>query len=133
MKNQIYRIKGGELQEAIERLASKGNIWIASIDGKTVASWEDYAIAVADTMRFPTVCYKSIDAYLDWIRDLDWLKADGYVLVITNSGDFLKNDRRLKITILGAFLTTVLPWWESEVEHCVVEGKVKPFNLVLVD
>jgi hypothetical protein len=133
MKNQIYRITRAELQEVIDRLTSTGKIWIARIDGKTISNWEDYAVAIAETMRFPEICYHSIDAYLDWIRDLDWLESDGYVLIITSISDFLKDDPRLKTVILGDLLDCVLPWWEKEVEHYVVEGKAKPFNLVLVD
>ena len=67
------------------------------------------------------------------MRDLDWLNADGYVFIIKNFENFMENDISKKEKIMYYFEDEILPWWEEEVERCVLGGKAKPFNLYLVD
>ena len=133
MKNKIFEIKKDELIKLKKQLQMKNGIWIAEIDGNKINSWVEYAHEIYKAFRFPTPCYKSIDAYSDWIRDLEWLESDGYVLIIHNFKNFMKRDLELKKLIIKIFNETVFPWWESEVEEFCVDGKAKPFNVYLVD
>jgi hypothetical protein len=67
------------------------------------------------------------------MRDLSWLRKEEYILIIHDFHDFLKNDLHLREIIVEDINDTILPFWEHEVEHCVVEGKAKPFNVYFVD
>ena len=87
---------------------------------------------MAFCLEFP-IPAKGLDGYLDWITDLSWLNRDGYALIIKNYNCFMSEDLRKKEIVMESFGKTVLPWWENEVERCVVEGKAKSFNVYLVE
>ena len=133
MKNEIKKITKEEWQLRKQQLKQKKGIWIAEIDGKKAPTWKDYAREVEHVFQFPTPCDKSIDVYLDWMRDLDWLNSNEYAFAIYNIRYFMKDDPENKKIIMETFEDGVLFWWEKEVEQYVVGGKAKPFHIYLVD
>ena len=133
MTNKIYYITANELDCEREKLNSLKNIWIAELDGSQISNWIEYAHSIEKAMYFPTPCDKSFPAYSDWICDLSWLNADGYILIIKNYKDLMSKDLEKREIVLRSLENDVLPWWESDVERYVVEGKAKPFNVYLVD
>lgn len=132
MENEIYRVSFVEAELIKKEYLEKKNIYIAELDGRGINSWQDYIIEIQEIFQFPTQ-ETNMDAYNDWMRDLDWLDKGGYVLFIYNFTDFLKNDSKLKKHVLNRFIDTILPWWQNDVELYVVDGKAKPFNVYLVD
>lgn len=112
---------------------NKKNILYVEIDGNKIQSWKEYIVEMEKYFKFPTDCTDNIDGYLDWMRDLSWLKKDGYFLVINNFNEFIKNNIELKNKIVLLFREVILPFWEEEVENVVVEGKSKSFVLILVN
>ena len=50
-----------------------------------------------------------------------------------NFSNFIKRNDSLKKIIIEDIEDIILPWWEKEVEDCVVEGKAKSFNVYFVD
>jgi hypothetical protein len=46
---------------------------------------------------------------------------------------FLREGPQLKESIIADFRDQILPFWEEEVIHVVVEGEPKSFNVYLVD
>ena len=108
-------------------------VFCAEINGEEIHCWKDYARIIADSFAFPTSCVESVDVYLDWIRDLTWVERDGYAIIIKNYSKFLAEDPVLKSKILDHYSRIIIPWWQSEVEHCVVGGESKFFAVYLVD
>jgi hypothetical protein len=115
-----------------ETLNKDESLFIVDVDGSTIGSLQDYLGTMNELFKFP-IPARGLDGYLDWIRDLEWLMKDGYVLVIKNFSKFLSNDLKMKNKIVDDFEKVVLPWWQEEVEKCVVEGKAKLFMVYLVD
>jgi hypothetical protein len=132
MQHGIHHISNEEFDLIYRGFSDDMSVWVGEIDGRIVDSWKDYARQVSRAFRFPTPCENSIDAYLDWIRDLDWLEKDGYILVIRDFGMLLRNDPKLKKEIIDDFLDVVLPWWEGDVEKYSVGGKAKCFSVYLI-
>ena len=132
MKNKIYCITKRELDSIRQQLYNQEGVWIAEIDGKVIHTWSDYAHEIVRTFRFPTPCENSIDAYLDWLRDLDWLGKEAYILIIKNFDVFLQHDMILRKQIMDDFQNVVFPWWEKDIEKYCVGGKAKNFNVYLV-
>lgn len=139
MENQVYTINQNELNSIKQSFEQLDSIWIAEIDGNKVSTWEDYADEIEKAFCFPADIIEmhvnglSMDGYVDWMTDLDWLQAESYVLIIKNFKNFMKDDMEKKEEILWLFKEDVLPFWQSGVEQYVVEGKSKPFNVYLVD
>ncbi|SMC80348.1 Barstar (barnase inhibitor) [Papillibacter cinnamivorans DSM 12816] len=129
----MYSISEKELNSIEQQLFNQRGIWVAEIDGRKVPTWKDYAHEIERAFRFPTPCDKSMDAYLDWMTDLSWLNAKGYALIIKNVKDFIRSDPEKKEKVLHFFKDDILPFWQSDVEKYVVEGKAKPFNVYIIE
>jgi len=132
MKNKVYYVSQKEMAELREEFQKDELLYIADINGCVIQNLQDYLITMNEIFKFP-IPARSLDGYFDWIRDLDWLMKEGYVLIINNFSKFIENDLQMKNKIVEDLEKIVLPWWQEEVEKCVVEGKAKPFNVYLVD
>jgi hypothetical protein len=132
MDNKIYHITRKQYTE-IRNSFSSNSTFLAEIDGKDIKNLDDYLTAVWRVFRFPQTGYINYHAYLDWIRDLDWLGVDFYVFVILNADKLMEEAPKEKKIVLGSLENTVLPWWWEEIEHYQVGGKAKSFLAYLVD
>ena len=127
--NQIYQITNKEIEKIkMDCLET----YIVDIDGGKILNLSQFLDIMTEKFKFP-IPSKSLDSYLDWIRDLSWIDAQEFVLIIRNFSLFLKDDLTTKNEIIDDFKEIILPWWETEVEQCVVGGKAKPFNIYLID
>ena len=131
--NRIFQIDSTEIAKILQESRQRSAICFVEIYGKGIQSWKDFISEVEKKLKFPTTCIDSIDRYLDWIRDLSWLDKDEYMIIIYDYHEFMKKDSRLKNEIIEDFEDIILPWWQQEVEVCVMGWKAKPFNLYLVD
>ncbi|WP_019555607.1 barstar family protein [Propionispira raffinosivorans] len=113
-------------------MEKEDSLYIAEINGNDIQNLHDYLNVVNRVFKFP-IPARGLDGYLDWMTDLDWLKKEGYVLIINYFGSFLKNDPNLKSKILSTFIDNILPFWQDEVTRVVVEGKTKSFTVYLID
>lgn len=132
IKNEIIHTNKSEIQN-IKTEAEKFNYFIGEIDEKPLHTWQEYSAIIEKIFKFPTSCIDSIDRYLDWMRDLEWLKKDGYALIIYNYSIFTQNAPELAHDIIEDFRVAILPFWEEEVSRVFVEGKPKPFMVYLID
>jgi hypothetical protein len=133
INNKVLSLDNKNIETVKTELKSNDMAYLVEIDGKQIQSWEDYISAIQNNFKLPTPCFDSVDRYLDWMRDLDWLKKEEYILIITNYNLFLKNNSELKKQIIEDFVDVILPFWQEEVEEVVVDGKAKPFMVYLVD
>jgi len=136
MRNKIYHVKIEDAEKIAREAKLSTKLLLMELWGKEIQSWEDYVNKLDEYVSFPTSCVNGIygvNRYHDWIRDLDWLGKDGYVLIIYDYEAFLEQTPSLKEKIMRDFSDLILPWWEEEVERCVVGGRAKPFNIYLAD
>jgi predicted SnoaL-like aldol condensation-catalyzing enzyme len=115
-----------------ETIPKEDSLYIAEINGNDIQNLQDYLNTINELFKFP-IPTRGLDGYLDWMRDLDWLHKEGYVLIINYFSFFLKDDPSLKSKIVSTFVDTILPFWQDEVTKVVVEGKAKSFIVYLVD
>lgn len=132
MSNGIVKI--GAMQYAmILDNTPKSKAFVAEIDGENIKNMDDYLSAVWRAFRFPQTGHVNYYAYLDWIRDLDWLGTDAYIFAIRDFQTFMDKAPKEKEIILNSLENIVIPWWDSEIEKFQVEGLAKPFKVYLVD
>ncbi|XZF77799.1 barstar family protein [Bacillus sp. AL-1R] len=133
MKNKIIKVDFNEMLKLKKELSLVDSLLLVELNGKNIHSWEDYIEQIEREFDFPTTCIDSMDRYLDWIRDLDWIEKDSFAIVIYNYNDFLSSELELKNKIINRFKNTILPFWEEEVVYTMVGGQVKSFNVYLVN
>jgi hypothetical protein len=121
------------MTEIRTKLDKDDSIFVGVLDGENIQSERDFLLAMSETFRFPIVAI-SVDGYLDWIRDLDWLNKDSYALIIENYGNFIRkrSDVKHKLSV-ELFTRTIFPHWDEDVTRVTVGGRVKPFYVYLVD
>lgn len=132
-KNSIEYIDSKNADLIKEQLKTDNNILLAELHGKEIQTWEGYVSVIERIFKFPTSCIDSMDRYLDWMRDLEWLEQKEFVIFINNYNDFCKGDSPLKEEIVLDLKETILPFWEKEVVNACVEGISKSFMVYLIE
>lgn len=137
MKQKIELVSLNEILDIKNKIEKKSSLFLAEINkNNDVQLLQDYLDVMKDLFQFPfrnEMSYKlSLDGYYDWMRDLDWLDKDGYVLVIYNYNDFLNKDLEAKRKVIYGLIDTILPFWKEEVLRTVVEGIAKTIIVYLV-
>lgn len=130
--NKIYKLNRDEYRK-ISVTPNFKESFVTEIQGNKIQDLDSYLNEIWDKFNFPKTGFINYNAYLDWIRDLEWIKEEAVILTIFDFNEFLKDDLELKNEIIEDFTDMVLPWWQEEVQGCVVDGFVKPFNVFLVD
>ena len=131
MKNRIYHISKSELKDYLLPKNEKNKV--VCIDFKTINNWKEYSSVVEKALEFPRPVDGSPNRFLDWIRDLTWYDYDRYDIVIYHFSRFAVKNFKDAYEIYDEFKRIILPFWEYEVTHTVVEGKPKAFNVYFVE
>ena len=149
MENRIRHISETDISAIEEQYAE--NSCILKLDGRRIQTESDWLYNMAELFMFPVYTengnipwfrgafekqgehFMNWHRYDDWMSDLEWLGTDSVVLIIEHFSEMLRNEPEVKEYVMNDLKNTVLPWWESEVVNCVVEGKRKSFNVYLVD
>jgi hypothetical protein len=132
MKNKIYYVSNFEMDKIKKRLYENTSLFIAEMYGSNIKNLEVYFNVVSEIFKFPIASH-NFAGYEDWMRDLGWLKKEGYIFIIYEFDKFMEQDLFRKDDIISEFKEIILPWWQDEVEKCVVDGHVKPFKIYLVE
>lgn len=62
--------------------------FVAGVDGSAVQSRAELLDSIGAALEFPDYFGRNWDALDDCLRDLSWLPAAGYVLIVSHAGDF---------------------------------------------
>lgn len=132
MQNNIINVSSNEMTDIMKTIENDSSLFIAQINCNYVQDLQEYLNKMSEVFHFPFPS-RSIDSYNDWMRDLDWLNKDGYVLVFYNFKEFLCKDLISRKAIIDGFSNVILPFWQEEVIETVVEGESKLFTVYLVE
>jgi RNAse (barnase) inhibitor barstar len=95
---------------------------LAELDGSCITSKGELLDAVARSLRFPDYFGRNWDALDECLRDLEWLPASGYVILLTDADRFWQNDPGAFIVFLSVVARARDEWAKENV----------PFHLVAV-
>ena len=126
MKNKIHYITKLELQDLLPLSG-----FVVIFDGNQIQNKEELFRFLEKTVGLPDA--NNWSSITDWLTDLSWLKAEEYTFIFENYDGFLKDDLSSKDLFLEILEEDVLPWWESDVQKHVVGGKVKSFQVYIVE
>ncbi len=90
IKNEIKSINSKNLDLLKSKLLRDNKVLVVELAGDKIQSWVDYVSEVQSKFSFPTPCTDSVDRYLEWIRDLEWLEQEKVVMIINHFSDFCR-------------------------------------------
>ena len=131
INNKICEVTPEEVDDIIKHKEQDTNVGIVTLDGKQIRTVGDFIAQMEQKFSLPD-CDGNMNCFFDWIRDITFLNKDEYIVIIYNHEEICRCDRTKGDEIIRLFRKTILPWWEGDVENCVMEGKAKPFNVYLV-
>ena len=99
MKNKIYYISSKKMQYLKTEFNKKKDVFIVEIDGNLIQDEGEFLDVMTEKFKFP-YHVNGFDGYLDWIRDLEWLGKEEYILIISNFSNFIKRNDSLKKIII---------------------------------
>ena len=132
MNNKVIYLSRNEFKQLRFNSGTK----IGIIDGEKINTWNDYSSLIANKFEFPyrEEAISDYNQYADWMTDLSWIAQDEQIaIVFFHFSELLKNNSVEKSTLIDIFTEDILPFWEEEVEHVVVGGKKRSFNVYCVD
>ncbi|HEY9612571.1 barstar family protein [Allocoleopsis sp.] len=124
--DKLLAILKGELSPGLYRLTTEVNIDELSslckeynfqffyINGNDITSKAEFFQASAKTLNFPDYFGNNWDAFSDFINDLSWLSADGYIFLYTQPDNFANSDPSEWSIALDIFQEAVESWRETE-------------------
>ncbi len=128
MTNNIHYISLQEVPQLKVKFQQRKEVFMVEIDGKQCTYLTDYLKEISECLHFP-IKSKGLDGYNDWMRDLSWINEKQIVILINNYKDFLSEDAASKEAIIEDFNQLILPWWESESVHFVINGESKEMTV----
>lgn len=132
-ENKIIKIPYNQIEELEKELKIR-NIFVVKIDGNDVKTAENYLSLMDKKFDFYSTEWPTapdnFNGHNDWMRDLTWIDANGYAIIVYNFKEFLRNDPKNKEWFLNIFENLILPYWAGGSESLYY---TKEFNLYLVD
>lgn len=122
----LYGVTGEIKVDELSSLCQKYGFQFFHIEGKDIASKTDFLKASAKAMSFPEHFGNNWDAFEDCITDLDWVAANGYILLYTQPENFARNNPSEWATAIDIFRSAVEYWQETNTPMFVL---IKANNL----
>lgn len=103
------------------------------LDGKEIKNWNDYINLITPLFKIEKLEY-GYNQHIDNMSDRDYyLKVNSILLIVHNYDEFMKSNRKDKMLFEEAYREDLLPWYDSEIVKCKVEGKRVDFNVLLIE
>ena len=68
------------------------------------------------------------------MEDRDYyLNVNSFLLIVHNYDEFMKFRKKDKLLFEEVYREDILPWYDSEIVECRVEGKRIDFNVLLIE
>ncbi|HEY0153948.1 MAG TPA: barstar family protein [Longimicrobium sp.] len=95
---------------------------ISILPGEQVTNGDSLVRLLANAFDFPDYFGCNLDAAEDCLRDLEWIGATGYVLVVTESARLWQNSPSAAGSLVSLWLSAAEEWSKSST----------PFHLIFV-
>lgn len=92
-------------------------ILLVELDGRNMSNSVEMYNEFASLFKFPDYFGRNLNALFDCLTDLEWLPAEGYLLVIKNAGCLLKNEPDESLFGLISTLQNVGREWATPIKQ----------------
>ena len=119
-------------QRAVNRQDFPDGVLILELDAASMRNLEGLYREFASVLKFPTYFGKNFNALDECITDLDWLPAEGYVLLIRNAEYLLEEESSSTLRGLLSILHSAGEKWATPIESGEAwDRKGIPFHTIL--
>ncbi len=102
-----------DIRELNLLLKDKKDVSIFFIDGTQIYDSSSFLESFSKALNFPFVS-TNLDSFYDWLRDLSWIKNNGYVIIVFISYNKLfEHDPKLSSTILKILDYAIEEWTKT--------------------
>lgn len=131
MKNKIYCTTEEEFEKKFRKKELRKKSFIVEINGSEIQTWPAFLAKMTEAFNLPYS--PNANAYLDWMRDMDFIKEKSTCVVIKEYSQLIKDDPKMKADVINDFSEIILPWWGGEIIGHMVGGKPQRFVVYLCD
>lgn len=124
----LYGVTGEIKIDELSSLCQQHGFQFFHIEGKDIANKTDLLKASAKVMSFPAYFGSNWDAFEDCITDLDWVAANGYILLYTQPENFARNNPSDWATAIDIFRSAV-EYWQAKSTPMSVLIKANNLNI----
>src|SRR5215468_2567117 len=89
--DQVVVLPGSAMVELAAVLPATGRFVVARLDGTKMTDADHAFCEFSDALLFPGYFGWNWDALSDCLRDLNWLPADGYLIIVENASRLLSS------------------------------------------
>ena len=107
----VFRFSGAA--STINSAATAAGLALYQLDIGNLRGKNGLLEALARTLEFPASFGMNWDALDECLRDLEWIKARGWVLIMANSAQFALKNRRILATAIEV-LRSAAEYWSRE-------------------
>ena len=111
-------------QPARQALSPPASFAVMIVDGRTCAAKEQLLRELGRALAFPDYFDPNWDALEECLCDLEWLPAEGYVLLIDHADQLLADEPDARSTLLSILRSTG--------KHWASQRPPKPFRTLLL-
>ncbi|NJP35896.1 barstar family protein [Micromonospora thermarum] len=127
--DQLAVCSRSALVELAAVLPATGRFVVARLDGTRMTDADHAFYEFSDALLFPGYFGWNWDALSDCLRDLNWLPADGYLIVVDNAPRLLSSSAEDQHTLFR-ILSRAGHHWASPLGQ--PDGKGVPFKVLLL-
>jgi RNAse (barnase) inhibitor barstar len=127
--DQLTVCSRSSLVELAAVLPASGRFVVARLDGRRMTDADHVLYEFSDALLFPGYFGWNWDALSDCLGDLNWLPADGYLIVVENAPQLLSSSAEEQHTLFR-ILSQAVRHWASPLGQ--PDGKGIPFKVLLL-
>lgn len=83
---------------------------IFEVDSNEISTKEQLLASIAEAMCFPDYFGGNWDALDECLRDMEWLPASGYLLIVRNAEDLWHRNPRIAAGLLQSWIFSAKEW-----------------------
>ena len=89
-------------QPGADHLIIQGsNTWVGLLDGNKLPTLESFYEGISNALNFPDYFGQNLDALDELLFDMDWIRQDHVLLIISNSAQLLHEDTVRKPNLMA--------------------------------
>lgn len=130
MKNTRCNVKMKKIIQIRNHYKNNGDVLLIELDGKNTLGYQEYIANLSGQIDNSTAVWINFSSYDDTMRrPYTYFNKSEVIILIYNYSLFLSEDLKTKKMIEHIFDNSILPFFEEEIENCVVGGKRMKYNI----